>query len=59
MPGIPWNPDSEQAAQQAVNNAGWSVTAPRSWVYAGKTDARGTYYGETAVYTTQAEVLGK
>ncbi|HGE8411876.1 TPA: polyurethanase [Serratia marcescens] len=60
LPGIPWNPDSEQAAQETVNNAGWSVISAAQLGYAGKTDARGTYYGETAGYTTaQAEVLGK
>lgn len=60
LPGLPWNPDSEQAAQEAVNNAGWSVISATQLGYAGKTDARGTYYGETAGYTTaQAEVLGK
>ncbi|CAI0848273.1 polyurethane esterase [Serratia entomophila] len=60
LPGIPWNPDSEQAATEAVNNAGWSVIGADQLGYAGKTDARGTYYGETAGYTTaQAEVLGK
>ena len=60
LPGLPWNPDSEQAAQDAVNNAGWSVIDAAQLGYAGKTDARGTYYGETAGYTTaQAEVLGK
>ncbi|CAI0911471.1 MULTISPECIES: polyurethane esterase [Serratia] len=60
LPGIPWNPDSEQAALAAVNKAGWSVIGAEQLGYGGKTDARGTYYGETLGYTTaQAEVLGK
>jgi Ca2+-binding RTX toxin-like protein len=60
LPGIPWNPDSEKAALEAVNNAGWSVIGADQLGYSGKTDARGTYYGETLGYTTaQAEVLGK
>jgi Ca2+-binding RTX toxin-like protein len=60
LPGIPWNPDSEKAALAAVNNAGWSLIGADQLGYSGKTDARGTYYGETPGYTTaQAEVLGK
>ncbi|CAI0874782.1 polyurethanase [Serratia quinivorans] len=60
LPGIPWNPDSEKAALEAVNNAGWSVIGADQLGYTGKTDVRGTYYGETLDYTTaQAEVLGK
>jgi len=60
LPGIPWNPDSEKAALAAVNNAGWSLISADQLGYQGKTDARGTYYGETLGYTTaQAEVLGK
>ena len=60
LPGIPWNPDSEQAALEAVNRAGWSTIGADALGYGGKTDARGTYYGETAGYqTAQAEVLGK
>ncbi|MBI6136870.1 polyurethanase [Serratia plymuthica] len=60
LPGIPWNPDSEKAALDAVNNAGWSLISADQLGYQGKTDARGTYYGESLGYTTaQAEVLGK
>ncbi|WP_199639136.1 polyurethanase [Serratia sp. PAMC26656] len=60
LPGIPWNPDSEKAALEAVNNAGWSLISAEQLGYQGKTDARGTYYGESLGYTTaQAEVLGK
>ncbi|RJF57815.1 polyurethanase [Serratia inhibens] len=60
LPGIPWNPDSEQAALEAVNNAGWTLISANQLGYQGKTDAHGTYYGESLGYTTaQAEVLGK
>ncbi len=60
LPGIPWNPDSEQAALEAVNRAGWTLISADALGYAGKTDARGTYFGETDGYrTAQAEVLGK
>ncbi|WP_273867949.1 polyurethanase [Serratia odorifera] len=60
LPGIPWNPDSEQAALDAVNNAGWSVVSAEQLAYDGKTDVRGTYYGEAKGYeTAQAEVLAK
>ncbi|MEE4410092.1 MULTISPECIES: polyurethane esterase [unclassified Serratia (in: enterobacteria)] len=60
LPGIPWNPDSEKAALAAVNNAGWTLISANQLGYQGKTDARGTYYGESLGYTTaQAEVLGK
>ncbi|UNK26045.1 polyurethanase [Serratia plymuthica] len=60
LPGIPWNPDSEKAALDAVNNAGWTLISAEQLGYQGKTDARGTYYGESLGYTTaQAEVLGK
>ncbi|MFZ4835177.1 polyurethanase [Rouxiella sp. Mn2063] len=60
LPGVPWNPDSEQAALEAVNQAGWSVIGADAIGYQGKTDGRGTYFGENAGYTSaQAEVLGK
>jgi len=60
IPGIPWNPDSEKAALDAVKKAGWTPVTATQLGYDGKTDFRGTYYGEKAGYTTaQAEVLGK
>lgn len=58
--GIPWNPDSEVAAQQDLNQAGWTVIGAETLGYSGKINAVGTFYGETEGYTTaQAEVLGK
>ncbi|WP_016705124.1 polyurethanase A [Pseudomonas chlororaphis] len=60
IPGLPWNPDSEKAALEAVQKAGWTPIGASQLGYDGKTDFRGTYYGEKAGYTTaQAEVLGK
>ncbi|QJI29113.1 polyurethanase [Pseudomonas sp. ADAK18] len=60
IPGIPWNPDSEKAALDAVQKAGWTPISASTLGYDGKVDARGTFFGEKAGYTTaQAEVLGK
>lgn len=60
IPGIPWNPDSEKAALDAVHKAGWTPISASTLGYSGKVDARGTFFGEKAGYTTaQVEVLGK
>lgn len=60
IPGIPWNPDSEKAALEAVQKAGWTPITASQLGYDGKTDAHGTFYGEKAGYTTaQVEILGK
>lgn len=60
IPGLPWNPDSEQKALEKVNDAGWQVIGAEQLGYEGKTDNLGTYYGESLMYkTAQAEVLGK
>jgi len=60
IPGIPWNPDSEKAALEAVQHAGWTPISASTLGYGGKVDARGTFFGEKAGYTTaQVEVLGK
>lgn len=60
FPGIPFNPDSEKQALDKVNNAGWSVISAEQLGYQGKTDHRGTYFGEQPGYkSAQAEVLGK
>ncbi|MGC6369928.1 polyurethane esterase [Pseudomonas sp. K2I15] len=60
IPGIPWNPDSEKAALDAVHKAGWTPISASTLGYSGKVDARGTFFGEKACYTTaQVEVLGK
>ncbi|MFC6336625.1 polyurethanase [Pseudomonas sp. CCM 7891] len=60
IPGVPWNPDSEKAALEAVQKAGWTPISASTLGYDGKVDARGTFFGEKAGYTTaQAEVLGK
>lgn len=60
IPGIPWNPDSEQAALATVQQAGWNPISATQLGYQGKVDGRGTFFGESAGYTTaQAEVLGK
>lgn len=57
---LPWNPDSEQAALNKVNAAGWRVISADELGYTGKTDSRGTYYGEAEGYTTaQTEIMGK
>ncbi|EJM12765.1 putative calcium-binding protein [Pseudomonas sp. GM18] len=60
IPGIPWNPDSEKAALDAVQKAGWTPITAAQLGYGGKTDARGTFFGEKAGYTSaQVEILGK
>ncbi len=60
IPGIPWNPDSEKAALDAVQKAGWTPITASQLGYDGKVDARGTYFGEKAGYTTaQVEILSK
>ncbi|SDT61441.1 polyurethane esterase [Pseudomonas prosekii] len=60
IPGIPWNPDSEKLALEAVKKAGWTPITAAQLGYDGKTDARGTFYGEKAGYTSaQVEILGK
>jgi Ca2+-binding RTX toxin-like protein len=60
IPGVPWNPDSEKLALDAVKKAGWTPITASQLGYDGKTDARGTFYGEKAGYTSaQVEILGK
>ncbi|WP_277762155.1 polyurethanase [Pseudomonas sp. A34-9] len=60
IPGIAWNPDSEKLALDAVKKAGWTPITAAQLGYDGKTDARGTFFGEKAGYTTaQVEILGK
>ncbi|OPA89611.1 lipase [Pseudomonas fluorescens] len=60
IPGVPWNPDSEKAALEAVQKAGWTPISASTLGYSGNVDARGTFFGEKAGYTTaQVEVLGK
>jgi Ca2+-binding RTX toxin-like protein len=60
IPGIPWNPDSEKAALDAVQKAGWTPITAAQLGYDGKVDARGTFFGEKAGYTSaQVEILGK
>nr|AAT48728.1 lipase [Pseudomonas fluorescens] len=60
IPGIPWNPDSEKAALDTVKKAGWTPITAAQLGYEGKTDARGTFFGEKAGYTSaQVEILGK
>jgi len=60
IPGVPWNPDSEKAALDALHQAGWTPINAAHLGYGGKVDARGTFFGEKAGYTTaQAEVLGQ
>ncbi|GLH19496.1 lipase [Pseudomonas atacamensis] len=60
IPGIPWNPDSEKLALEAVQKAGWTPISAAQLGYDGKTDARGTFFGEKAGYTSaQVEILGK
>ncbi len=47
-------------ATLVVKAAGWTPISASQLGYVGKTDGRGTFYGEKAGYTTgQAEVLGK
>ncbi|RZI18969.1 polyurethane esterase [Pseudomonas orientalis] len=58
--GIPWNPDSEKAALDAVHAAGWTPISASALGYTGKVDARGTFFGEKPGYASaQVEVLGK
>ncbi|WP_339502096.1 polyurethanase [Pseudomonas silesiensis] len=60
IPGIPWNPDSEKAALDAVQKAGWTPISAAQLGYDGKVDGRGTFFGEKAGYTSaQVEILGK
>ncbi|MFO2463447.1 polyurethanase [Pseudomonas sp. 15FMM2] len=60
IPGIPWNPDSEKAALEAVQKAGWTPISASTLDYAGQVDGRGTFFGEKPGYTSaQVEVLGK
>jgi Ca2+-binding RTX toxin-like protein len=60
IPGIPWNPDSEKAALDAVQRAGWTPISALQLGYDGTVDARGTFFGEKAGYTSaQVEILGK
>jgi len=60
IPGIPWNPDSEKLALEAVQKAGWTPISGTQLGYDGKTDARGTFFGEKPGYTSaQVEILGK
>ncbi|MCQ6256623.1 polyurethanase [Pseudomonas sp. Q11] len=60
IPGVPWNPDSEQLALEAVQKAGWTPISASQLGYTGKVDGRGTFFGEKAGYTTaQVEILGK
>ncbi|MBT2342019.1 MULTISPECIES: polyurethane esterase [Pseudomonas] len=60
IPGVPWNPDSEKLALDAVQKAGWTPISASQLGYTGKVDARGTFFGEKAGYSTaQVEILGK
>ena len=60
VPGIPWNPDSEKLAREAVEKAGWTPISAGQLGYAGKVDHRGTFYGEQKGYdTAQVEIMGK
>lgn len=60
VPGIPWNPDSEKLAREAVEKAGWTPISAEQLGYTGKVDQRGTFFGEKAGYgTAQVEILGK
>ncbi|PWB31037.1 polyurethanase [Pseudomonas sp. SDI] len=60
IPGIPWNPDSEAAALAAVKAAGWTPISASQLGYQGKTDFRGTFYGEKPGFdSAQVEILGK
>lgn len=40
IPGVPWNPDSEKLALEAVKKAGWTPITASQLGYDGKTDAR-------------------
>jgi Ca2+-binding RTX toxin-like protein len=58
--GLPWAPDSEQQARDTINQAGWYTIDPETLGYKGTTDARGTYFGENAMFSTsEVEVMGK
>ncbi|AKK00615.1 polyurethanase [Pseudomonas chlororaphis] len=60
IPGVPWNPDSEKLALEALHKAGWTPISASQLGYTGKVDGRGTFFGEKAGYTTaQVEILGK
>ncbi|RMM49988.1 polyurethane esterase [Pseudomonas corrugata] len=60
IPGVPWNPDSEKLALEAVQKAGWTPISASQLGYTGKVDGRGTFFGEKTGYTTaQVEILGK
>ncbi|MGP0124837.1 polyurethane esterase [Pseudomonas bubulae] len=60
VPGIPWNPDSEKLAREAVEKAGWTPISADQLGYTGKVDQRGTFFGEKAGYgSAQVEILGK
>ncbi|TNF82645.1 polyurethanase [Pseudomonas sp. ICMP22404] len=60
IPGVPWNPDSEKLALEAVQKAGWTPISASQLGYIGKVDGRGTFFGEKTGYTTaQVEILGK
>ncbi|WP_423205669.1 polyurethanase [Pseudomonas kribbensis] len=60
IPGLPWNPDSEKLALDAVKKAGWTPITASQLGYDGKTDVRGTFFGEKPGYTSaQVEILGK
>ncbi|WP_409317463.1 polyurethanase [Pseudomonas sp. KCJK9016] len=60
IPGLPWNPDSEKLALDAVKKAGWTPITAAQLGYDGKTDERGTFFGEKPGYTSaQVEILGK
>ncbi|MCC8421041.1 polyurethane esterase [Photorhabdus thracensis] len=57
---LPWNPDAEKQARDKLNEAGWFTISADELGYKGKTDARGTFYGEKSSHSTaQAEVMGK
>ncbi|MCE1671912.1 polyurethanase, partial [Enterobacter hormaechei] len=59
-PKLPWNPDAEKQAQDKLNDAGWFTISADELGYQGKTDARGTFFGEKSSHSTaQAEVMGK
>ncbi|WP_445493497.1 polyurethane esterase [Photorhabdus sp. SF281] len=57
---LPWNPDAEKQARDKLNGEGWFTISADELGYKGKTDARGTFYGEKSSHSTaQAEVMGK
>lgn len=58
--GILGSPEDDQKALNAVKAAGWTPISKETLDYSGTVDSRGTFYGETAGYTTaQMDVLGK